>query len=250
MKPKTCSVAKPTRASAERTRERCSGAASRNTQRSENGSGFRVAVTQARDHVVQQPPPKLKQTSEPLRVAIDLHAADALNHADARDRVKALTGELAGIHHADLDPAGDARPRRPVLREARLGLGQRDPDHLSAASGSTVDREAAQAAADVQQARSPGPSASLSQTNSRFARGPPPASSRRAGIERHARCSCGRPAEEGREELMGDVVVMAHSARVTDGTVTPAARAQPAAGTRGPVASAHTRTPPQARAGP
>jgi hypothetical protein len=90
--------------------------------------------------VVQQPPPKLKQTSEPLRVAIDLDATDVLNHADARDRVEALAGELAVIHHADLDPVGDALPRRPVLREARLGLGQSDPDHLSAASGSSGSR--------------------------------------------------------------------------------------------------------------
>ena len=83
-------------------------------------SGVRVAVTQARDHVVQLPRPRLKQTSEPLRVAIDLDATDVLNHADARDRVEALAGELAVIHHADLDPVGDARPRRPMLHEARL----------------------------------------------------------------------------------------------------------------------------------
>ena len=76
-----------------------------------------------------------------------------LNHADARDRVEALAGELAVTHRADLDPVGDARPRRPVLREARLGLGQSDPDQLSAASGTTVDGEAAPAAAAAAEAR-------------------------------------------------------------------------------------------------
>jgi hypothetical protein len=44
-----------------------------------------------------------------------------LNNADARDRVEALSGELAVILHTDLDPVGDALPRRPVLREARWG---------------------------------------------------------------------------------------------------------------------------------
>ena len=149
-------------------------------------------MTQARDHVVQQPPRELKQTCEPLRVAIDLDATDVLNHADARDRVEARTGELAVTHRPDLDPVGDARPRRPVLREARLGLGQSDPDH-------SVPRVAAAWIAKLPQpqpqppnrrrTRSPGPSASLPQTNSSFARWASSTSSRRAGIERHARCS-------------------------------------------------------------
>src|SRR5207237_3896553 len=58
----------------------------------------------------------------------------------------------------------------------------------------------------------------------------------------------GRGVEE-REALVGDVVVMARSARVTSRAVTPAAWAQLGRRDMGAVASACTRTPPQARAG-
>ena len=55
--------------------------------------------------------------------------------------------------------------------------------------------------------------------------------------------------EEEREALVGDVVVMAHSARVTSRTVTTAARAQPGHRDTGAAASARTRTPPQGERG-
>ena len=45
-------------------RERCSGAASGNTKRSENGAGLRVAVAQARDAVVEQHPAGLQRVGD------------------------------------------------------------------------------------------------------------------------------------------------------------------------------------------
>ena len=75
-----------------------------------------------------------------------------LNRADARNRVKALAGELAVIDYADFDPVGNPLPCGPFSGEARLRLGESDANHLGAVGGSGVDREAALAAADVKHA--------------------------------------------------------------------------------------------------
>ena len=54
-----------------------------------------------------------------LRVDVDLRVADVLDHADAGDRVEALAGEVAVVHHPDLDPVGDARRLGPLRARAR-----------------------------------------------------------------------------------------------------------------------------------
>ena len=76
--------------------------------------------------------------------------ADVLDHADARDRVELLAGEVAVVHHPDLDPVADAGRLGPLARDPRLRLRQGDADDLDAVAGGGVGREAAPAAADVE----------------------------------------------------------------------------------------------------
>ncbi len=55
-------------------------------------------------------------------VQVDPLLADVLDHADARDRVERLAGELAIVRDADLDPVGDAGLMSTLARELGLPL--------------------------------------------------------------------------------------------------------------------------------
>jgi hypothetical protein len=71
-------------------------------------AGLRLAEAQPRDAVVEQPAAGLHEPRERRRIGVDVDGADVLDHADRRDRVEALAGQVAVVHHADVDPVGDA----------------------------------------------------------------------------------------------------------------------------------------------
>src|SRR6188472_3831262 len=62
-------------------------------------SGLGVAVAEASDAVVEQAPTRLEQAGQGAGVDVDLGLANVLDHADAGDRVEALAGQVAVIHH-------------------------------------------------------------------------------------------------------------------------------------------------------
>ena len=104
------------------------------------------------DPVVEQDAGRLEQLRERLGVAVDLVLADVLDHADARDRVERLVGDLPVVGDADLDPVGQAERGDPLAAERGLLVGDRDPENLGPVFAGRVDREAAPAAADVEDA--------------------------------------------------------------------------------------------------
>ena len=97
-------------------------------------------------------PPGSSRPARVLGVDLDLGGADVLDHADAGDRVEALAaaGEVAVVHHPDLDPVGDAGLLGPLPRLLGLGRGEGDADDAGAVLGRRPEREAAPAAADVE----------------------------------------------------------------------------------------------------
>ena len=97
-------------------------------------------------------PPGLTRRATWLRVYVDLVGAHVLDHADARDRVEGLVGQLAVVGHADVDLVAQPQLHGAALADLGLGRGQRDADHLHAVAGRGVGGEAAPAAADVEHA--------------------------------------------------------------------------------------------------
>ena len=93
-----------------------------------------VAVAQAGDAVVEQPPARLQQPCEHARVLVDAVRADVLDHADRGDRVEALAADarpqVAVVAYADLDPVLQARLGHAPARELGLGGGQRDAEGM------------------------------------------------------------------------------------------------------------------------
>ena len=59
-------------------------------------AGLGLADAQPRDAVVEQPPARPQQPVERLRVLVDLHRADVLDHADAGDLVERLAASARG----------------------------------------------------------------------------------------------------------------------------------------------------------
>ena len=134
-----------------------------------------------------------------------------LDHADARDRVEALAGQLAVVGDPQLDELLHARLSRALAPELDLALGQGHSQHLDAVVAGGVDREAPPAAADVEHA--------LALHQRELA-----AHERKLGLlglleRRRAALEVGaavghRRVEEQREELVAGVVVVAHRAAV------------------------------------
>src|SRR5207244_11007429 len=71
---------------------------------------------------------------------------------DAGDRVVGLVAQLAVVGDADVDAVGEAGVGGPPARQRRLRLGERDPGDLHAVLARGVQREAAPATADVEDA--------------------------------------------------------------------------------------------------
>src|SRR3954447_18090761 len=111
----------------------------------------RVGI-EACDAVIQQAAAGLEQAVQLLRVAVDLHFADVLDHADRCDRIEALSVQLAVVLHADVHHLTDACFTRALTRDARLRLPQRGPRDVPPVLLRRVDPPAAPATADVEHA--------------------------------------------------------------------------------------------------
>jgi hypothetical protein len=168
-------------------------------------------VSQAGDTVVEEPPARWQQPGEALGVQVDPLGPDMLDHADARDRVEALAGEIAVVHHPDLDPIVDPRRGDPLARDSRLGLRKGDADDLDAMARGSVSSEAPPAAADVEHAFARCQRELFADHLELVLLG----RLQRVGAAREDRAAVGhRAVEEEREELWRKVVVMADRARV------------------------------------
>src|SRR4051812_9298112 len=187
------------------------------------GPGLGVTMAQPSDAVVEQLAARLQQRLQPPGVLVDLRVADVLDHADAGDRVEALAGQLAVVGDADVDLVGDAVLRGQVARALRLRLGERDPGHVDAVARGGVDGEAPPAAADVEDALAAlEPELGADELELGLLG---LLERRRAAREDRAGVGA-RRAEEQLEELVGDVVVVAHRAAVALDAVAAAAGAQ------------------------
>ena len=173
--------------------------------------GFAVGVSQAGDAVVEKPSARWQQRCETLSVGVDPPRPDVFDHADAGDRVEALAGEIAVVHHADLDPIAKARRGDPLACNSRLRLGKRDANDLDTVAGCGVDSEAAPAAADVEHAFVRCQSKLVADQLELL----PLGRFERIGAVREDRAAVGhRLIEKERKELRWQVVVMADGARV------------------------------------
>ena len=146
-----------------------------------------------------------------------------LDHADARDRVVLAGAELAVVRNPELDQVLHPDRPRPLLCEPHLRGRQRHPKHVRAVPPGGVDREASPAAADVEHALS-------------LAEAELPADQlelgllgllERLGAAREVRAAVGhRLVQEKGEELVADVVVVAHRPAVARHGVALAAQPQ------------------------
>ena len=205
-------------------------------------AGVRIAVALARDAVVQQPPARLQQLREPRGVGVDLHLADVLDHPDRGDRVERLGLQLAVVGEPDVDPLRRVPPPRPAVSRARACAGESvmpvtcTPWRAAACSANAPQPQ------PTSSTRSPGCRPSFVHTSSSFA-SCASSSVRRARARPHAARVGHRRPEEQLEEVVGDVVVVAHRARVALARVA-RARAAPA---RTPAASAAASGPSRRR---
>ena len=131
-------------------RDRCSGAASGNTKRSEkrpaSGSVWR---RRAMPWFSSRPPGRSAPARRRHRV--DVRAAHVLHHADAGDGVEALAARaVAVVGDAEVDPVRDPGRGGALACKRGLRLRQRDAGDVDAVLARGVDREAAPAASDVE----------------------------------------------------------------------------------------------------
>ena len=146
-----------------------------------------------------------------------------LDHADAGDGVERGVAQLAVVGHPDLHAVLEAALAHPLLGDRRLRLGERYAGHLDVVALGRVDREAAPAAAHVEQAVA-GLQVELAADEVELLL---LGLLERPGAAREERAAVGeRLAEEEREELGRQVVVVAHGAGVAPDAVALAARAQ------------------------
>jgi len=80
-----------------------------------------VAMAQAGDAMVEQPPARVQQPREHTRVLIDAVGPDVLDHTNARDRVELIGAhQVAIVTQANLDTILQTRLRHAPARELRL----------------------------------------------------------------------------------------------------------------------------------
>ena len=217
------SVSKPAPSSAYWTRERCSGAASGKTNRSENGPASGSPWRSRAMPWLSSRPSGWSRPASVRQYASMLTVADVLDHADRGDRVERLAAHVAVVGDADVDAVGHARLLRPLPRAGGLRLGERDAGDVDAVRLRGVDGERAPAAADVEhavallEAELGADELVLGRLGLLERLGP--AAPVRARV-RHRR------PEEQLEELVGDVVVVRDRALVAGDRVALALRAQ------------------------
>ena len=174
------------------------------------GSRLGVPVAQARDAVVEQSPARGEQAGEARGVGVDLVVADVLDHADRGDGIE-RSRELAPVHHLHVYAIGETRRLDVLARELSLGRGQRHGLDEDTVATRRVDRERAPATADVEDMLALAQSELLAHELElgllRLLERARPAREDRAAVGHRA-------IEEEGEEFVGDVVVVAHRARV------------------------------------
>ena len=72
--------------------------------------------------MVEQPTAGLQQVVQRRHVEVDPLLPHVLDHADARDRVELLAGQLAVVGDPQLDEVGDSRLARQLAPELDLTL--------------------------------------------------------------------------------------------------------------------------------
>jgi hypothetical protein len=180
-------------------------------------------VAHAGDAVVQQPPARLEDREEVGHVRVDVAAPDVLDHADARDRVELVRGQVAVVAHLELDLAVEPRVLRLLPRQLRLRRRERDAEHPRAVLLRGVARERAPAGADVEDV--------VTRLQRQLATHHVELlelrllQRRRAAVPDRARVRHG-VVEEVLEEVVGDVVVVADGALVARDAVPAPGRAQ------------------------
>ncbi len=173
------------------------------------------------DPVVQHPAARRQHPGDPSRILVDPRLADVLDHADAGHRVEGVLGQVSVVHDADLDPIGNPGLPGSLAGQLGLGLGQRDPPDHGPVLARRVDREAPPTAPDVEHPHS-GLERQLATDQLQL---------RALGVlERldpflEQRAAVGhRLIQEQGEELVRDVVVVAHRLGVAALRVQAAAR--------------------------
>ena len=161
-------------------------------------------------------PPGCEQPRELACVEVELRLADVLDHADACNRVVGLAADLAVVGDADLDAFGEPRFLDMLASAHRLRLRERDADDVHPVRACGVDGERAPAATNVEHGLA-GLEAELGADELelrllRLFEG--------LGAAREDRAAVGEArSEEQLEELVADVVVVAHRACVALGAV-------------------------------
>jgi hypothetical protein len=102
--------------------------------------------------VVQQSALRHEDGPERGEVPVELSLADVLGHADRRDRIELLAGQVAVVLQPDLDPIRHARLGDSFASEVGLGLADGDPDHPGVVMRRGVDRHGTPSTPDVEQA--------------------------------------------------------------------------------------------------
>jgi hypothetical protein len=184
--------------------------------------------------VVQKPPICRQHAPQPARVDVDLRLADVLDHADAGDRVELLAVQFAVVGDADVDELANACGFGAFTGDPRLRLAERDAGDVHAVVLRRVDRPAAPAAADVEDA--------LARLELQLGADELELGSlrlfERGGAAAEDRAAVGhRLAEEQLEELGWQVVVVAHRATVARDAEWRRARASPRPCARSPAAA-------------
>src|SRR3954468_20165654 len=119
-------VSRPARSSASSTRESGCGGASGETERGGKAARLRVLLAQVGDAVVEQPRARAQRAAQAAGVLVHLLGADVLDHADRRDGVERLAGQLPVVGDAEVGAVGDPRLLGAALGSLHLGRRERD----------------------------------------------------------------------------------------------------------------------------
>src|SRR4051794_37880129 len=190
----------------------------------------RIVVAEPCDAVVQYPAAVDDQRAELRRVLVYPLVADVLDHADAGDRIEALTADLALVLDADVHLVGHTRFGSTPARDPSLRLRQRDAGDVDVVLLRGMDHPAAPAAAHVEHAL-PGLQVELraDQVQLRALR----LLERRRSTGEDGAAVRERLAQEQLEELWRQVVVVRHRPLVARDRVEAALRLELGGGGRG-----------------
>ncbi len=182
-----------------------------------------VEVHQLGDPVVEEAPPWTEQAVQRGHVEVDSLLSHVLDHADARDRVELLAGDLAVVGEPELHQVLHPGLADPLAPELDLALGQSHSEHADPVVLGGVNREAPPAATDVEYALARLERELLADQVELC----PLGLLERLRTTLEVGAAVGhRRVEEQREELVAGVVVVADSASVAPDRVALAAQAQ------------------------